>query len=199
MTPDMLNELHRLLSSVCDGTVAPGDHRLEELLRLDPECRRFYLRYLDLDAALLQHPDPAGIPSPAGGWSPRPTRWRFRVAAAVVMAGAAVIAVLAVSGLRPPAPSAPSDEYVATLTGGGGLRGGSADLRPGDRMSAGEYALATGVAEVRLDGGALLTVEAPARFRLDGRKEVTIESGRLLFQADRTSESVRVRTLGPCI
>ncbi|MBA4182222.1 MAG: hypothetical protein C0506_16685 [Anaerolinea sp.] len=40
----------------------------------------------------------------------------------------------------------------------------------------------------------MLTVEAPARFRLDGRKEVAVESGRLMFQGDRTSESVRVRT-----
>jgi len=198
MTPDVRDELHRLLSGVCDGTAAPGDRRLEELLRSDAECRRFYLRYLDLHAAVLQHPDPAGIPSRAVGSSPRPTRWRLRATAAVVLAAAAAIAIWIIAGLRPPAPvpapPTPSDEYVATLTGGGGLRGGPTDLRPGDRMASGEYALANGVAEVRLDGGAVLTVEAPARFRLDGRKEVTVESGRLLFQADRTSESVRVRT-----
>jgi hypothetical protein len=56
------------------------------------------------------------------------------------------------------------------------------------------YTLVSGVAEVRLDGGATLTLEGPIRFNLDSRNEVIVQSGRVLFQSDETAEPVHLRT-----
>jgi hypothetical protein len=47
-------EMERLLSALCDGEIAAGEHaRLEKLLQTDAGCRRMYLEYMDLHGALL--------------------------------------------------------------------------------------------------------------------------------------------------
>jgi hypothetical protein len=49
--------LHDLLSALCDGVASPEQmDRIEDLLRRDPAARRFYLRYMDLHARMMQHP-----------------------------------------------------------------------------------------------------------------------------------------------
>jgi ferric-dicitrate binding protein FerR (iron transport regulator) len=82
MSPEMRQELQRLLSALCDGQLDEARQaRLEELLAADPECRRLYLEYLDMHARLLVHPDLGScqVPPPregplhaAAGDSPRP-------------------------------------------------------------------------------------------------------------------------------
>jgi len=57
MTPELRHELDQLLSALCDGDASPEQiDRLEGLLRSDPECRLFYLRYVDMHSRLMQHP-----------------------------------------------------------------------------------------------------------------------------------------------
>lgn len=57
MTPERQKNLDELISALCDEAASPEQiGQLEELLRSDPECRTFYLRYVDLHARLMQHP-----------------------------------------------------------------------------------------------------------------------------------------------
>ena len=57
MTPELRHELDLLLSALCDGDASPEQiDRLEGLLRSNPECRVFYLRYVDMHSRLMQHP-----------------------------------------------------------------------------------------------------------------------------------------------
>jgi hypothetical protein len=68
MSPENRRELFGLLAALCDGEITPGQQpRLEELLSGDPECRQYYLEYLDLHARLLVHPHLGGsrLPPPS--------------------------------------------------------------------------------------------------------------------------------------
>jgi hypothetical protein len=69
MSPEVRLELERLLSALCDGSLAQAQQaRLEQLLDADAECRRHYLEYMDLHARLLVHPGLSGkdpLPSDA--------------------------------------------------------------------------------------------------------------------------------------
>ena len=57
MSPEIREELQRLLSVLCDGELTDAQHaRLEELLDADAECRRLYLETMDMHARLLSHP-----------------------------------------------------------------------------------------------------------------------------------------------
>jgi hypothetical protein len=57
-------ELERILSALCDGGLTEEQNaRLEQLLRADGECRRFYLQYMDLHARLLTHPISSAQPA----------------------------------------------------------------------------------------------------------------------------------------
>lgn len=57
LDPATRTELERLLSICCDDEPTEAEQaRLNELLRSDADCRRFYLRYMDLHARLLQRP-----------------------------------------------------------------------------------------------------------------------------------------------
>ena len=61
MNPPALRELRLLLSALCDEELTrPQLMRLEELLRADAECRREYLRYMDVHARLFTHPTLGG-------------------------------------------------------------------------------------------------------------------------------------------
>jgi hypothetical protein len=55
------NERHRLLSGWCDGALTDAEiHRLDELVRTDPEFRDFYLKYMDEHAVLAAAVLPIG-------------------------------------------------------------------------------------------------------------------------------------------
>ena len=65
MTRETRTELESLLALVCDGGLGPAERgRMEFLLRDDPECRRFYLAYIDLHAGMTVHPGLAAAPPP---------------------------------------------------------------------------------------------------------------------------------------
>lgn len=52
--PKVQLELQHLLSGLCDGELSDTDHdRLEHLLSSNSECRKIFLRYIDLHGALL--------------------------------------------------------------------------------------------------------------------------------------------------
>ena len=66
MTPEIRQELLRLLSAQSDGELRDEQHaRLNELLDADADNRRLYLEYTDLHARLLTHPSLGGPALPA--------------------------------------------------------------------------------------------------------------------------------------
>lgn len=57
MSPEVRLELQRLLSSLCDSELTAPEQRRLEVMLADPECRRHYLEYMDMNARLLAQPD----------------------------------------------------------------------------------------------------------------------------------------------
>src|SRR6187399_2589305 len=101
-------ELLRLLSSLCDGQLSGSEaDRLEELLA-DPDARRIYLEYMDMQARLVQvgegersNPGESGaIPRSwtdrqvsRGGWWGQPSLHAASYAAVVAASIAATVLV----------------------------------------------------------------------------------------------------------
>ncbi|MGC3968442.1 MAG: FecR domain-containing protein [Pirellulales bacterium] len=133
MTPGERSELERLLSTLVDHELNAVEHaQLEELLRSDAECRRFYLAYVDLHFRLTRHPRLSALLEPAtpartseaarpaagakSAVAVRSTRnWRaIAVTAAMTLAATLVVQLF----LRnpTPAPTGPSLEVVAVTT-----------------------------------------------------------------------------------
>jgi anti-sigma factor RsiW len=68
LSPSQRFDLERLISIQLDGEPTDDEVlRLENLLRGDAECRRHYLRFVDLHAQLLQHPGLALLSPPPSG------------------------------------------------------------------------------------------------------------------------------------
>lgn len=209
MSPEVRRELQRLLSALCDDRLTDAEHtRLEELLDADAACRQLYLEYLDMHARLLVHPGLRGEQPPA------PTRTRRRVPPVLwsfLVAGATLAASLLVQVLwwHPrPAPAGPGTApasgeaearpsgYVATLVQAAGcVWEGAADPgRAGSRLLPGELRLRQGVAAIRVDSGAQLTVEGPAVLRLDSASAATVLRGKMVFHGDETAAPFDLRT-----
>jgi Concanavalin A-like lectin/glucanases superfamily/FecR protein len=61
LRPSSDNERYRLLSGWCDGALSDAEiHRLDELVRTDPEFRDFYVKYMDQHAVLASAVMPIG-------------------------------------------------------------------------------------------------------------------------------------------
>jgi hypothetical protein len=67
-------------------------------------------------------------------------------------------------------------------------------IMPGQRLPAGTLALTEGLAEVRLDGGATVVIEAPARFRIDGPNAADLHAGRLAATVPPAAHGFAVQT-----
>jgi ferric-dicitrate binding protein FerR (iron transport regulator) len=107
----MRQELHGLLSGLCDDALTPAERaRLEQLLEADAECRAHYLQYVDMHARLLAHPQgtstvsaaeafatPNGAPvltgpQPAGESTPAGTTRRRRLLPGYLLVACATLA-----------------------------------------------------------------------------------------------------------
>jgi len=192
--------LHALLSAVVDDTA--GEEQVAELTRLletDAEARRFYVRYMDMHAAL------------AGGQLPRaatrPPRMPWRWAVTSLIAASLLVAWLAVNPPKrgggadqaePPAPvgvkAAPAG-YVATIasaTADAILDGKG--VVPGVRLTSGAYHLTAGGVNIRFDGGARILLEGSSRFAIHSRRAMKIDEGTFVFHGDQTCESIEIVT-----
>lgn len=224
MLPEVRQELQRLLSALCDGTLSAVEHsRLEALLAADEACRRMYLEYVDMHARLLAQPAwetervPAaaaadgGVPSPAAVLAaPATALQRTAVPQAlryVLVATATLAASLLVQLCLPPrepagrqVPAPPASEqlplYVATLTDAAGCVWvqGGDAWRAGSRLLPGELNLRSGIARIRCDSGADLMLEGPTALRLDSATSATILRGKVVFHADETAAMFDLHT-----
>ena len=193
--------LHPLLSAVVDGTANEGQvAELARLLQSSDEARRFYVRYLDMHAALT------GGQVPRVSLRPRLASWGV-IAVASLIAASLLLAWLVVPprGLEGvvdrtgnPAiadvKTAPAG-YVATIASA------SADailddtaVVPGSRLTPGAYHLTTGSVSIRFDGGARILLEGNSRFAIDSRRAMRVHEGTFVFHGDQTCESIEIVT-----
>ena len=148
--PRRLAELRGLIEALCEETIdADNVARLEAFVRADPDARAFYITYMHMHAELVRElggaepvpgedgrvpfqllgssnsePNPVTAtevaPPPAGRSSRVLNRWMRWAAAAVFLAGAAVLGALAgsrltLSGLTPSARNGPTLRAAAPL------------------------------------------------------------------------------------
>lgn len=127
--------------------------------------------------------------------------------AAVLLVGALI--TIALIGQRPqvapttagldlpeaPAPVQPALPRVAVLQAAEGCTWSVGQgLSVGQAAVTREYQLIRGLATLRFDGGAMVRVEAPARFTLDHAKGMTLHDGRIVGFCDESARGFVVRT-----
>lgn len=204
MSPEVRQELQRLLSALCDNDLTDSQQaRLEALLSGDEACRRMYLEYLDLHSALLARPAAASEPLPLADVRPNrvPQALRYGLVATATLAASLLVQLFLA---RPPeaarpqasAPEVAVPRYVATLADAGNCvwEQPHEALRAGARLLPGELHLRRGVARIRCDGGTDLTLEGPAALRLDSATAATILHGKVVFRADETAAMFDLHT-----
>lgn len=200
MKPTERDRLHALLSALVDGTI--GEEQAAELVRTlesDAEARRFYIRYLDMHAALA-----AAASRPAA-----PGRGRFPWVAviATLLAASVLLAWLASPADRSGDIALPTDASVAMAAGAAAsdyvatIASASEDMAlngepvfAGRRLTPGPYVVTAGSVMIQLDGGAHIWFDAGARFSLRSRRALTIERGTFVFEGDQSCESIEITT-----
>lgn len=187
MNPADRNSLHRLLSSVVDGTATQSDmDDLSAILARSAEARRFYIRYLDMQADLMG----------GRGFESKPSR-RFPWVAAVAGGLFAASLALAVWPVRTTSTEtlSPPRAYVATVTAcmpGAILNG--APVAVGMRLAPGPFRQDAGSVNVQFDGGAQILFESPATFTIESRRAISIDQATFVFQGNQTCESISIST-----
>lgn len=187
--------LHALLSALVDGTAT--DDQLVELGRLleqSVEARRFYLRYLDMHAALTG--GPAFVSR-----VPRRPPWAALLGG--LLAASLIVGWFALPRIVQPAATPPANQpeppavvgYVATIatcTEDAVLNG--SPVAVGMRLAPGPFELTSGTIDIQFDGGARLLFEGGSRFALRSRRAVVIERATFVFRGDQTCEPLEITT-----
>ena len=192
--------LHPLLSAVVDGTASEEQVvELTRLLQSDSGARRFYVRYMDMHAALTS------------GQLPRATVRAHRTPWVAIVASLIAASLLVAWLVVPP-----------TRRGGGGDRAGELEIAvakavpagyvatvasastdavldgkavvPGVRLTPGAYHLTAGGVSIRFDGGARILLEGNSRFAIDSRRAMKVHKGTFVFHGDQTCESIEIVT-----
>ena len=194
------DSLHALLSAVVDGTASEEQVvELTRLLQSDSGARRFYVRYMDMHAALTS------------GQLPRATVRAHRTPWVAIVASLIAASLLVAWLVVPP-----------TRRGGGGDRAGELEIAvakavpagyvatvasastdavldgkavvPGVRLTPGAYHLTAGGVSIRFDGGARILLEGNSRFAIDSRRAMKVHEGTFVFHGDQTCESIEIVT-----
>jgi len=201
-------DLHALLSATVDGTLTEEKTtELAGLLRSDEEVRRFYIRYLDMTAALSDAgPLPAVADRPRGLWA----AVGASVAALSLLAAVLLLWVGAgggpggglrnggggpVSLVTDAAEATRSLGYVATIVAvSDNTLLNDRPVSTGTRMLPGPCVLRAGTVTVQFDGGARVFFDGPAAFTLRSRRTMAVHRGTFVFRGDQFSESIEIVT-----
>lgn len=186
--------LHALLSAVVDATASEEQvAELARVLQADAEARRFYVRYMDMHAALTAGQLPRGVV--------RSRRAPWRLIVTSLIAASVLVAWLVVpptgrdGGGGRAGGSVASAGYVATIASSSAdaILDGKAVV-PGARLTPGAYVLTAGGVNIRFDGGARILLEKTSRFAIDSRRAMRIHEGTFVFHGDQTCESIEIVT-----
>lgn len=192
--------LHAILSAVVDGTASAEQiAELSRLLQSDAEARRFYVRYIDMHAALT------------GGRLPRAAvrahRTPWGVIVASLIAASLLVALLVGTparrggGADPAGAVARAGENVAPIGYVATIASATADaildgkaVVPGARLTPGPRHLTAGGVSIRFDGGARILLDGTSRFAINSRRAMRIDEGTFVFHGDQTCESIEIAT-----
>lgn len=212
------DELDRLVSGLCNGTLAAAEcGRLDDLLRTDDGARQFYNNYMFLHAELYSQHSYRGeqlgatttADAPvvvAGGRRRRRSTRPTWLAIAVSLVGVATITGLLTYSLIVPATPSPSAQAAAEAD----------DARPvaritatrnclwqlpaegvgfGSKLVAGQHLrLAAGLAEITFHDGAKVVLEGPATFDVRDADRAELSEGRLAAVVPREARGFAVST-----
>lgn len=196
------DSLHALLSGVVDDTIREEQvAELSKLLATDADARRFYVRYLDMNAALAGAAS-RPVSAPGRGWL---VPWVAVVAS--LMAASLLLAWFVAPGIRPGvapervesvnrlAVQSAVPGYVGTVVSASddAVLDGAA-VAPGARLTAGPYSIIAGGVTVQFDGGAQVFLTSQARFTLRSRRAMLIDRGTFVFRGDQTCEPIEIVT-----
>lgn len=193
--------LHSLLSAVVDATASEAQvEELARILQSDADARRFYVRYMDMHAALSR----GQLPHPV---TTQTRRMPWPAAVAALVAATLLIVWLVVPSMRRNAGANRAAEpdaaatvamptgYVATIASASAdaILDGRAAV-PGARLTPGAFRLTAGGVNIRFDGGARILLEGTSRFSIDSRRAMRIHEGTFVFHGDQTCESIEIVT-----
>lgn len=164
-----LSPEQRWIDDYINGTLSPQDlSAFEDRLRQSPELRASFRAQLALDANLRQATDifaqpevlPFEVPAPAGSRAPRPNRFLWAAAAVLALAALVLTVVL---GERRAEPT-----FVATLIETDNCRweGSTLPTLVQSQLGPGMLSLVEGIATLRFESGATVTIEAPTRMEI---------------------------------
>lgn len=182
-----------LIGGLLDGWLNDtGREELACMLKAHPEARHIYRQQMDLHARL--HLDYAGglATEFMRELDTHPRRRRFPIQRLAWVAAAACLAVGAfIAWPRPP-----GSETFATLEKSVSARWESSDLPTsvGSRLGKGNLRLAEGLATLRFDSGAKLTVEAPADLTLSNAMHCTLVGGAAVVEVSDAAKGFRITT-----
>ncbi len=208
--PEATDELFTLCDLLLDGALSKEESaKLESMVLSDPAIRELYVEYLQLNAHLVQHGALlAGGPVESQVLSPRPpvsdhrhspklvlrsndnsrlfgVHWH--VAASFVLG----LGVAAVSWLF-----LNRSDSVAVLTQVENVTWDTSTLptEPGASLSPGRFRLVEGLAKIRFQSGAEVTLEGPADLELVGRKSCRLHRGALIAHVPESAKGFTVHT-----
>lgn len=214
--PREMDELHRLIGQLLDGSIPPDDHhRLQAILKNNPEAQQVYLSYIDLNLGLCHIAREAPVPSPLADLA-RPVRRSVSArgdSPALSLKSMSVLTLLmltvfvAVLAYRPvpnridpvavshTTSSAASARGVALVQSAGAEFFGPAQPLPGDVLPwAQEYTLTHGMIELGFDHGVQVILNAPAVFKAVTGERIVVKIGQCSVHAPPGGEGFRVDT-----
>ena len=215
-------EIVRLAAACCDQRISTEEHeRLQLLLRSDAAARRVYLEYVDLHARLGQRPGGASSPETESGKSwldePRdaadggvPTvakvaetfgRARqtpkllpsFATGKAIRWLAVAVSLTIVAAGLSWWLLPDPVQLPIVVRTIGAETENAQS-LEQGRPLPRGELHLTDGLVELRTGKGAMVVIEAPARFHWPAAERLVLSDGRANAEVPEAAVGFTIET-----
>lgn len=170
-----------------EGQLTPGEwERLQRAVIDDPEVRREYVEKRWLHAQLISESESLASLLPEN--EPivsKPNRW-FEIAAGIVLLGAVLYFALAET----------SPPTVATLVEADGCRWEGSELptNEGAKLAAGTLALAEGMATIRFESGATVTLEAPSVLEVESRMRCRLIEGSVVADVPESAHGFTIDT-----
>ncbi len=185
----MSEEIHRLLNQLLSDELSETEfERLEQLMNASEEARRLYFRYVDLDAEMRKthagqsvHEPVAELRRALDQSAPARARRDRRWPAPILLAAACLAGLVVVAKLLIPQPAVPivNAEPAAELVGSVLRASEHAEPKPGDRIATGVIQFDAGRLLIRLDNGALLNIEGPAKLDLVSQSRAILHDGKV--------------------
>jgi len=218
MNPKQVEELHELCERLIEEKLTPEESaRLEALVRDSAAARRYVVEHLQVHAGLHwesgrigQQTLPEQLAASLAGLDsvtdskvvPLPSPWTKRASWLALAASIAVLATGIGLGLTLAKRELPAQHAVitpptvATLAQTRGCRWESSALPTleGARLTAGQLSLTDGLATLRFDSGAVVTLEAPAVLEIVNKDLCILHRGMLTAHVPKEAVGFTVET-----